>query len=259
MPPLFHNLLSRFYVLTNSNRARKVPTLSPCAAAARQHQSSDDRFPDRPAQRPLQLLMTTNRKPDSSQPAFWNIRYKTGKTPWDFGGVPVRLKTYLASTPPGRVLIPGCGSGYDIAAFHSAGWFVTALDFSPEAVKRSKRLLEQLGHLIVLGDFFRYPLEASSFDVVYERTFLCALPLKMRGAYARRMRQLIRPGGQLLGHFLYGREPDPPPHPLTKVQARKLLGSHFALTCDELVVDSLPVLAGRERWQEWTRLSRARK
>jgi hypothetical protein len=39
--------------------------------------------------------------------------------PWDFGGVPVFLEKHYG---PGRVLIPGCGSGYEIEAFSSAGW-----------------------------------------------------------------------------------------------------------------------------------------
>ena len=50
---------------------------------------------------------------DSNQPNFWTARYAAGKTPWDFGGVPSALKSFLErSSVPGRVLIPGCGSGY---------------------------------------------------------------------------------------------------------------------------------------------------
>ena len=50
------------------------------------------------------------------------IRYAAGKTPWDFGGVPSALKSFLErSSVRGRVLIPGCGSGYEVQAFHAAG------------------------------------------------------------------------------------------------------------------------------------------
>ena len=34
---------------------------------------------------------------DSTHPDFWTIRYAAGKTPWDFGGVPAALKSFLAS------------------------------------------------------------------------------------------------------------------------------------------------------------------
>lgn len=190
---------------------------------------------------------------DSSQPEFWNTRFAAGKMPWDCHGVPGRLKTYLAQMPPGRALIPGCGSAYEVAAFHAAGWSVAAIDFSPVAVERAKRLLGPLGELVLLGDFFKHPLNNTSFDAVYERTFLCALPPRMWKDYASRMRQLIRPGGKLFGFFLYGDEPEPPPYPLTTTQAAELFGRDFILTRDDPVTDSLPVFAGKERWQEWTR------
>lgn len=190
---------------------------------------------------------------DSSRPEFWNARFVAGKTPWDCHGIPDKLKAYLSRTPPGRALIPGCGSAYEVAAFHAAGWSVAAIDFSPVAVERAKRLLGPLGELVLLGDFFKHPLRETSFDVVYERTFLCALPPRVWKDYASRMRQLIRPGGKLFGFFLYGDEPEPPPYPLTTTQAAELFGRDFILTKDEPVTDSLPVFAGKERWQEWTR------
>jgi SAM-dependent methyltransferase len=150
-------------------------------------------------------------------------------------------------------LIPGCGSAYEVAAFHTAGWSVTAVDFSPVAVDRARRILGPLGDLVVLADFFEHPPGESVFDVVYERTFLCALPPRLWPAYAARMRQLIRPGGKLIGFLLYGDEPEPPPYPLTESGAVQLFGREFTRTHDELLADSLPIYSGKERWQEWTR------
>ena len=198
--------------------------------------------------------MDTEGAADSSQPAFWDARFAAGKTPWDRHGVPDKLKTYLSRKRPGRALIPGCGSAYEVTAFHAAHWSVTAIDFSREAVDRARRLLGPLGKLVACGDFFHQSLDESAFDVIYERTFLCALPPKCWPDYARRMRQLICPGGNLVGFFLYGDEPEPPPYPLTAAKAGKLFGDAFNLTQDEPVSDSLPVFAGKERWQEWTRV-----
>lgn len=197
--------------------------------------------------------MNTETPNDSSRPEFWNARFATGKMPWDCHGVPDKLKNYLSRTKLGHALIPGCGSAYEVEAFHAAGWSATAIDFSPVAVERAKSLLGTLGELVVCGDFFKHPLGESTFDVVYERTFLCALPPQLWPDYAARMRQLIRPGGKLVGFFLYGEESEPPPYPLTTAQADELFGRDFNLTQDEPVSDSLPVFAGKERWQEWTR------
>jgi len=189
---------------------------------------------------------------DSSKQNFWDGRYAAEKIPWDFHGVPEKVKAYLEHTQPGRVLIPGCGSAYEVAAFHAAGWTVTAIDFSQVAVDRAKRILGPLGNFVILGDFFRHPFDELFFDVVYERTFLCALPPPMWPAYAVRMHKLIRPGGRLIGFFFYGDEPEPPPYPLIESQAIQLFEHDFIRTRDEPVFDSLPVFAGKERWQEWS-------
>src|ERR1700757_2993437 len=94
---------------------------------------------------------------DSTHPDFWTSRYVAGKTPWDFGGVPAALKSFLArSSAPGRVLIPGCGSGYEVQVFHEAGSDVTAIDFPPAAVEHAKRMLGVLADRVILGDFFTH-------------------------------------------------------------------------------------------------------
>ena len=191
---------------------------------------------------------------DSTQPDFWNTRYTAGKTPWDLGGVPGALRSFLArAKPPGRVLIPGCGSGYEVKAFHDAGFEVTAIDFSPAARERATRILGPLSHCVIPGDFFAHDFSGPEFDLIYERTFLCSLPPERWPAYARRMAELLQKGKILAGVFLYGEEPEPPPFPLTEAQASELLGDNFELVRSEPVSDSLPLFQGMERWQEWRR------
>src|SRR5688572_16184884 len=102
---------------------------------------------------------------DSTHPDFWTSRYAAGKTPWVFGGVPAALKSFLArSSAPGKVLIPGCGSGYEVQAFHEGGYDVTAIDFSPAAVDQAKRVLGVLAARVIFGDFFTYNFSQGSFD-----------------------------------------------------------------------------------------------
>ena len=183
---------------------------------------------------------------------FWDSRYREGRTPWDFGGVPNALTGWLASgAPAGRVLIPGCGSGYEVQAFHEAGWEVVAIDYSPSAVDRARRALGELGDKVVLADFFANDFGREKFDVVYERTFLCALPPRMWPAYARRMAELLVDRGKLVGTFFYGTNHDPPPYPLTPAAADAVLGYYLQRVSDEAVTDSLPIFGGKERWQIW--------
>ena len=191
---------------------------------------------------------------DSTQPDFWNIRYSAGKTPWDLGGVPAALRSFLArAQSPGHVLIPGCGSGYEVRAFHEAGFEVTAIDFSAAARDRAGRLLGPLSRSVIAGNFFTHDFAGQNFDLVYERTFLCSLPPERWPAYATRMAGLLQKGKLLAGIFLYGEEAEPPPYPLTEAQALELFGEEFELIRSEPVSDSLPLFQGMERWQEWRR------
>jgi SAM-dependent methyltransferase len=189
---------------------------------------------------------------DSTHPDFWNGRYVARKTPWDFGGVQAALKSFLArSSVSGRVLIPGCGSGYEVKAFHEAGYDVTAIDFSPAAVDQAKNVLGTLAEKIILGDFFTHDFGQDYFDFIYERTFLCSMPPSRWPDYTNRMASLLSPGGKLIGLFFYGQQQSGPPYPLTDQQADQLFQRHFRLLRSELVTDSLPLFRGMERWQEW--------
>jgi SAM-dependent methyltransferase len=189
---------------------------------------------------------------DSSQREFWDVRYARHETPWDFHGVPAHLERFLRACPPARVLIPGCGRAYEVRAFNEAGWEVTAMDFSPEAVEQARRHLGELANRVLQADFFKHNFGGASFDLVYERTFLCALPPRLWSAYVGRVAQLLRPGGRLAGFFLYGVERNPPPYPLSEAEAREVLGAGFSLQRSLPVADSLPLFAGREKWQEWS-------
>jgi len=192
---------------------------------------------------------------DSNQPDFWTVRYGAGKTPWDFGGVPSALKSFLArSSTPGRVLVPGCGSGYEVQAFHVAGYDVSAIDFSPAAVEQAKRVLGPLAERVILGDFFTHDFGQHRFDLIYERTFLCSMTPSRWPTYVNRMAELLLPGGRLIGVFLYGPSWGGPPFPLTDPEAQQLFKQRFELVRSEALTDSLPLFRDMERWQEWLKI-----
>jgi hypothetical protein len=183
-------------------------------------------------------------------PEFFDVRYAAGKMPWDFGGVPKSLKVFLDTHhKSGRVLIPGSGSGYEIEAFSSSGWDVIGID--KVAVGRARSLLGPLAGTVYEGDFFTYPLREGSFDIIYERTFLCTLPPDFWPRYAQRIVKLVAPAGMLCGFFFLGPEDEPPPWPISQYQLDELLGNSFEKIEDKEVEDSLPLYAGKERWQIW--------
>ena len=160
--------------------------------------------------------MKTSRLDTATQE--WRGRYAAGKTPWDLGGAPSALKSFLErSSAPGRILIPGCGSGYEVQAFHAAGYDVAAIDFSPAALDQAKRVLGSLAPRVILGDFFTYDFGERRFDLIYGRTFLCSMTPSLWPDYVNRTADLLLPGGKLIGVFLYGdRSQSGPPFLLTE-------------------------------------------
>lgn len=192
--------------------------------------------------------------PSSADPRFWDIRYVARQTPWDLGRVPAALERFLArqESRGGHVLVPGCGTGHEIPAFVAAGYRVTALDFSPAALTQVQRRHGRLpGVTFICGDFFTAPLSPATFDLIYERTFLCALPLERRSELVAQSAHWLRPGGLLAGLYFYGAKEDGPPFGLTPSEAGDLFSPHFTLIADESVpaAETLPLFAGYERWQ----------
>lgn len=191
-------------------------------------------------------------KEDPAQAEFWEKRFRENFTPWDAGRVPEALAHFLqAEVRALRVLIPGCGSGYEVRAFAETGHDVTAIDFAPAAVERAQRTLGRLSDRVRLGDFFEFDFGAP-FDLVYERAFLCALPRREWPRYAQRVAELLRHGGRLAGFFFFDEGERGPPFGLKPGELESLLRERFDLAADSAVCDSIPIFAGKERWQIWS-------
>jgi hypothetical protein len=71
--------------------------------------------------------------------------------------------------------------------------------------------------------------------------------------YAPRIARLLRPGGRLAGFFFFDDNERGPPFGLNQMELNTLLSGNFDLAADAPVGDSIPVFAGKERWQVWTR------
>lgn len=192
-------------------------------------------------------------KEDAARPEFWEKRFRESFTPWDAGRVPAALEQFLKTEPRDqRALIPGCGSGYEVRAFAEARLETLAIDFAPAAVERARRTLGPITHLVRLEDFFEFEFDRP-FDLVYERAFLCSLPRPLRPRYVQRVLELLGPRGRIAGFFFFEDGERGPPFGLKRGELEALFGRHFVRTVDAAVDDSIPIFAGKERWQVWTR------
>ncbi|WDK20603.1 thiopurine S-methyltransferase [Colletotrichum graminicola] len=127
-------------------------------------------------------------------------------------------------------LVPGCGKGHDALLLANLGYDVLALDFSPTAIAEAKENQTAVAAVLgsgtagelddvyrvrhpngaepgtvtwLSGDFFSDSwLEAwgreKAFDLIFDYTFLCALPPAARPLWAARMAALLGPAGRLV-------------------------------------------------------------
>ena len=218
---------------------------------------------------------------DPTAPAFWDERFAAGFTPWDAAGCPPAFTRWLATLGAGaarRVLVPGCGAAYEVAALDDAGFAVTAIDYAPQAVAAARAVLGEplSARTLHQADFFADGAwSAAPFDLIYERAFMAALPPSQWPRWAARCAALLRPGGALSGLFVIDAAavqgtseahaqrtlPSParrgPPFCTTAAELDALLGAQFARGPLQPVpaAESLPVFAGREQWIDWRRFA----
>ena len=144
---------------------------------------------------------------------FWDERYVTNDTGWDLGAIAPPLKAYVDQLKDQdlQVLIPGCGKGYEAEYMHQQGFSnVHILDLSALPFEEFRRRVPDFpaGHLHH-GDFFRH---VGEYDLVLEQTFFCAIKPSLRPDYARKMHEILRPGGKLVG-LLFDKVPlEGPPY-----------------------------------------------
>lgn len=201
-------------------------------------------------------MTDTTSKPTEQRPEhpdFWCKRFGQGVTPWDAGAVPAAFSDFIhRQQVPQATLIPGCGSAWEARHLATLGWPVTALDFSPQAVATAREIIGSAPVDLICSDFFTFSA-SQAYRLIYERAFLCALPRKLWPDWSRRMAELLPAGGLLAGFFFLCDELKGPPFGIRPEQLEELLTPNFRRIEDVSVADSIPVFAGRERWQVWQR------
>lgn len=179
--------------------------------------------------------------------SFWQTRYETGQTGWDAGAVTTPLKTYFDQlTDHGlRILIPGCGRGYEAEYLFRNGFNqVTVVDIARAPLDLlAQRVPGFPAAQLVHGDFFHH---SGTYDLIIEQTFFCALEPEQREAWTKKMHELLAPGGKVVGLLFECSFEGGPPFGGQREEYRALFEPLFRLRTFETCYNSIAPRAGRE-------------
>lgn len=181
---------------------------------------------------------------------YWENLYQSHDTGWDIGYPSPPLKAYIDQLTDRNkaILIPGCGNSYEAEYLLANGFTdVTLVDISPSLTEalRSKFSAYADNQLkVITGNFFDL---TGQYDQILEQTFFCALNPSLRKDYARKMHELLKPGGKLAGvMFNCSFEEDGPPFSGSKEEYEQLFKEDFDIRVLEPCYNSIERRAGRE-------------
>ncbi|PWL29566.1 MAG: SAM-dependent methyltransferase [Fluviicola sp. XM-24bin1] len=131
---------------------------------------------------------------------FWASRYVAGTTGWDLGEVSPPIKAYIDQLTDKsiRILIPGCGNGYEAEYLWNQGFEnVHVIDLAKEPLENlQKRCPGIPSGQLHQGDFFDH---SGEYDLIFEQTMFCAIDPVLRQKYADKVHELLVPNGKLVG------------------------------------------------------------
>lgn len=165
----------------------------------------------------------------------WERRWQEGDVHWDHGEAAPPLREYLNGANgrmQGPVLVPGCGSGHDVALLAEHGLPATGMDIAPTAIATARRLYGSMPQAwFVEGDFLRLgPGHIQAYQTVFEHTCFCALDPDCRESYVEACAQALEPGGQLLAIFyLNPAAENGPPFGVERAEIDRLFEPRFEL------------------------------
>ena len=132
--------------------------------------------------------------------SFWENKYKLNKIGWDLGEVSPPLKAYFdqLTNKELKILIPGGGNSHEAEYLFNNGFKnVYVVDLSKTALDNIKSRVPNFPDVqLILGDFFNLN---TTFDLVIEQTFFCAINISLRENYALKMKELLNKNGKLVG------------------------------------------------------------
>ena len=179
---------------------------------------------------------------------YWQDRYEQNNTQWDAGAITPPLQAYIdkLNRQDLKILIPGSGQAYEAEYLHQKGFrqvFVADLALYPLQRLQEREPGFPAGHLLH-QDFFDLK---GPYDLILEQTFFCALAPDLRPAYARKMAELLRPGGKLAGVLFETEfEQEGPPFGGDREEYRSYFAPYFHFRVFDRCYNSLKPRQGRE-------------
>jgi len=98
------------------------------------------------------------------------------------------------------ILELGCGTGNDAARLADAGYSVTAVDLSSEAVGRARARYGSVARFVIADMTQRLPFPSGSFDAVMSNVAMHMFPDAVTRAVFAEVGRVVRPGGLFLFH-----------------------------------------------------------
>jgi methyl halide transferase len=184
---------------------------------------------------------------------FWEEKYLSEQTPWDLGQPNpafVKLLKDNIFLKPCKILIPGCGKGYDAIAASKLGYDVTALDFSSKAISIAEETArkENLQIKFLIKDIFELDNSFNkSFDAVYDYTFSCAINPDKRNELSEKVFDLLISSGKFISIlFPVEKKEGGPPFSMDPSDFYRIFSKKFQLCLSNKNIDSVEPRRGRE-------------
>ena len=175
------------------------------------------------------------------------VRSESGgdRPPWDHGAARPQLVEWAearALAGDGRqALVVGCGYGSDAEYLAGLGFRTTGFDFSQTAIDGARRTHPSSEVTYLVADALDLPQEwQGRFDLVVESLTVQSIPPPQHEEAARRIGELVAPGGTLLVlATTRAEEPDPegPPWPLERAEVEAFATGGLTLQSIELIED----------------------
>lgn len=189
----------------------------------------------------------------SDDASFWNEKYKKNESNWDLNSpnpVFVELIKRKELFSAGKLLIAGCGKGYDAVAAANEGYKVTAVDFSSFAINFTKELAynNSVNLNLVEADIFELDSAyTEQFDLVYDYVMYCAINPERRKEYAKKISTLLKVDGKLLALlFPVEKREGGPPYGISVTEFYKNFSEFLKLELATKNINSIKPRAGRE-------------
>lgn len=184
-----------------------------------------------------------------SERDYWTNRYHTQQTGWNIGYISTPIKEYIDQLEDKfiKILIPGAGNAYEAEYLFQQGFEqIYVLDIAqPPLNNLLTRITDFPKTQLLQENFFQHQ---GQYDLILEQTFFCSfLPTaENRTAYSKKMHELLKPNGKLVGLWFEIPMRDKRPFGGTKKEYLTYFEPHFQVRTFEQCFNSIPPRQGNE-------------